>query len=51
VERGYDAIAAAEPARIKSIDATQSIDGVSEAVWRHVSALIESRRSVSPRIT
>lgn len=40
VERGYDAIAAAEPNRIRSIDATRSIEAVAEDVWRAVSQVI-----------
>lgn len=36
VERGYEAIAAAEPQRVRVIDATQSIEQVAEEVWRHV---------------
>jgi dTMP kinase len=36
VESGYDAIAAAEPKRIRVIDATRSIDEVRAEIWRHV---------------
>jgi dTMP kinase len=40
VERGYDAIAAAEPKRIHAIDATRSIDDVAADVWRAVEQLV-----------
>jgi dTMP kinase len=40
VEAGYRAIAAAEPARIRLIDATESIDAVERAVWQAVSPLL-----------
>lgn len=40
VERGYDAIAAAEPKRIRGIDATRSIDEVAADVWHAVEHLI-----------
>jgi len=40
VEAGFAAIARAEPHRVKVIDATQSIEAVAEAVWRHVSPLL-----------
>lgn len=33
VEKGYDAIAAAEPERVRVIDATQPIDVVQNAIW------------------
>ena len=40
VEKGYLAIAAAEPKRVKRIDATQPVDAVQAEVWAHISALI-----------
>ena len=40
VERGFDAIAASEPARFKVIDATRSIEEVSAAVWHEVEPLL-----------
>jgi dTMP kinase len=40
VERGYTAIAAAEPQRVKTIDATQPIEAVSGQIWNHVAALL-----------
>ncbi|HXG49339.1 MAG TPA: dTMP kinase [Methylomirabilota bacterium] len=36
VEAGFLAIAAAEPQRVKLIDATRSPDEVAEDIWRHV---------------
>ncbi len=36
VEQGYRALASAEPRRVTSIDATQSIEAVADAVWRAV---------------
>lgn len=40
VERGYQAIAAAEPVRIRPIDASGEVGWVHEAVWRTVLPLI-----------
>jgi dTMP kinase len=40
VEQGYDAVAASTDARVRSIDATRSINDVHEEVWRWVEALI-----------
>jgi dTMP kinase len=40
VELGYDAIAAADPKRIRVIDATQSIEDVAEDIWHAVEPLI-----------
>ena len=40
VEQGFDAIAANEPARVKVIDATLSIEEVSTAVWCAVEPLL-----------
>ena len=40
VEQGYHAIAAAEPARIKLIDATQDIDTVAAEIWRLVEPVL-----------
>jgi len=40
VEKGYLAIAAAEPKRVKRIDATQPVEVVSEEVWRHIGPLL-----------
>jgi dTMP kinase len=40
VELGYDAIAAAEPQRVKIIDATREMESVSEDIWRHVQPLL-----------
>jgi dTMP kinase len=41
VERGYEMIAAEEPARVKVIDATQSIEAVAEQTWFHVEPLLQ----------
>lgn len=40
VEEGYRAIAAAEPKRVKWIDATQSIESIQEAIWREAQPLL-----------
>jgi dTMP kinase len=40
VEQGYKAIAAAEPKRVRRIDATQNIDSVSETIWKQVKPLL-----------
>jgi dTMP kinase len=40
VEQGYQAIVAAEPKRVRLIDATQSVERVSEAIWQQVKPLL-----------
>lgn len=40
VEQGYDAIAASTDTRVRSIDATRSINEVHEEIWRWVEALL-----------
>ena len=40
VQRGFQLIAAAEPGRVRVIDATQSIEQVSERIWVTVSPLV-----------
>jgi len=40
VERGYDAIAAAEPKRVRTIDATQPVEVVEQEIWRIVEPVI-----------
>lgn len=45
VERGYEAIAAAEPARVKLLDATQSKELVTEAIWNHVEPLVKKAQA------
>jgi dTMP kinase len=40
VARGYGAIAAAEPGRIKVVDAAGSLDTVSAVIWGHVETLV-----------
>jgi dTMP kinase len=41
VKKGYDAIAAAEPGRVKVIDASGSVDAVRAAIWRQVEPLLK----------
>ena len=40
VEQGYDSIAASTDTRVRSIDATRSVEEVHEEIWRWVEALI-----------
>ena len=40
VEQGYTAIAAAEPKRVRVIDATQSVELVQARIWEWVAALL-----------
>ena len=40
VEGGYLAIAAAEPKRVKEIDATRSVEEVRAEIWRHIARLL-----------
>lgn len=40
VEQGYKAIAAAEPKRVRLIDATQSVEAISAAIWQHVKPIV-----------
>ena len=40
VEKGYQAIAAAEPERVRVIDGTQSVDAVSAAIWKEVASRV-----------
>lgn len=40
VERGFDAIAQADPSRVKVIDATAEIDQVAAAIWERVEILL-----------
>jgi dTMP kinase len=40
VEQGYNALAAAEPARIKAIEATRGIQQVQSAIWEQVQRLV-----------
>ncbi len=39
VERGFQAIAAAEPQRVQVVDAAQSIEAVAADIWQHVEPL------------
>lgn len=43
VERGYDAIAAAEPQRVKIVDATLNVEAVRAAIWQHVAPHVSRR--------
>jgi len=43
VQQGYDAIAAAEPERIKVIDASADITEISESIWAMVKPLLLKR--------
>jgi dTMP kinase len=43
VARGYRAMAAAEPQRVKLIDAAGQLEQVQEAVWRAVEPMLRSR--------
>lgn len=40
VEEGYKAIAAAEPKRVRLVDATQSVEAVGAAIWQQVKPLL-----------
>ncbi len=40
VEQGYAAVAAAEPERIQILDATDSVDAISQRVWQIVTPLL-----------
>ena len=40
VDKGYQAIAAAEPDRVSVIDSTQPLETVRAAIWRRVEPLI-----------
>ena len=40
---GYQAIAGAEPKRIKRVDATGSVEAVDAEIWGHVAALLASK--------
>lgn len=41
VELGYEAIATAEPKRIRQVKAGETVDAVSAAVWKHVEPLLK----------
>ncbi len=43
VERGYREVAAAEPERVRWLDATGGVEAVREAVWREVSSFMRRR--------
>jgi dTMP kinase len=42
VEQGYQQIAAAEPNRVKVIDATASVEAVSAAIWKEVERILSN---------
>jgi dTMP kinase len=42
--RGYEAIAAAEPQRIKKVDASGTISEISARIWKMVDPLVENHR-------
>jgi len=43
VEKGYQALAASEPKRVRIIDATQSVEIVSARIWEQVAPVLSSR--------
>ena len=45
VENGFQAIAAAEPLRVRVVDATRPVTEVSAAIWLLVEPLLRSRRA------
>ncbi len=45
VEKGYLAIASAEPDRIKQIDATQSMESVTHEIWKLVEPLVKKAQA------
>ena len=45
VEEGYRKLAATEPDRVRTIDATLAVDRVSQAVWMAVEPLLSRSRS------
>lgn len=44
VEAGYRELAASEPARVRRIDATQSVEAVAEEVWKLVTMVLSVNR-------
>jgi dTMP kinase len=42
VRAGYLALAEAEPARFRVIDAAGTVEEIGEAIWRHVAPLVET---------
>lgn len=45
VAEGYQAIAAAEPQRIRRLDGTENVDKLRAAIWALIEPLLKSRRS------
>lgn len=49
VERGFDAIAAAEPDRVFAVDATRTVAEVETAIWERVEAFLQAHsRTTAP---
>jgi dTMP kinase len=51
VEEGYQKLAASEPDRIKTIDATVTVEQVSQAVWRAVEPLLSRALGLRRNLT
>ncbi len=49
VERGFDALALAEPDRVKVIDATREIEVVAGDIWRQMGPLLETKATATRR--
>jgi dTMP kinase len=49
VQRGFHAIAAAEPKRVRVIDATQSIEAVSANIWEIVAPLVAAEAQMKTK--
>jgi dTMP kinase len=49
VQRGFEAIATEEPARVRVIDGTQPIEAVAGIVWREVEKILQPRPTPSVR--
>ncbi|MSR43406.1 MAG: dTMP kinase [Pedosphaera sp.] len=43
VERGFKTIAAAEPKRVRIVDASGKIEAIADAIWVHVEPLLKNR--------
>jgi dTMP kinase len=43
VAKGFDAIAAAEPQRVKVVDASGTMDEVTAKIWKQVEPLLPNR--------
>jgi len=49
VEHGFDSVAAAEPERVKVVDATADTDAVAASIWEHVSEWLARRKPNTPQ--